>query len=440
MRLRARWMGVLVVAVLLVSCGKTAPSAVPTQETIVSTPVPSDAVTSTPENPSATAEPAATATVFARPTSTPSNVESADATAIAATSEAELVPTMTPDASGYSGSMQGETAVVKLMDGADGPFYASLTMGMIIDENGSEDAVSYHPVSIFQKTASGMQKITEFDFKDGQSIDALTLVPSYAPGKAFFTVTGGVGAHSSFGQLFSFDGKTLTLEYTANSDAGGYALQLFDVNGDGVLDMVGDATDYYVFCYACGVRSYFEEVYAWDGSAFIKQTPAGSSDAHIQAAYEASLIDRWNVVTAELAQAAKPTNPQDVWTVVLLGRIAEQRTPKADDASPFMSALLYGDYDAAVNVLRRYKPATLVDVQAADFPADLSNFGDVVRENVVRLSTTVLAKEDLPSARFLRGWAQTMLDPHDAAGLKDLEAVAGVDPFFAAVLEAVNKR
>ena len=442
MGLRARWVGVVVLASLVVvSCGKPAPAAVPTAAPAV-TAVADGAATP----PVATAEvqatdiPAASPTVFARPTSTPSNVDSADATMVAATSAALLAATMTPDANGDSASMLGETAVVKLMDGADGPFYASLAMGMTDSTSSGEDYQSYHPLSIYQKTSAGLQKITEYDFKDGQYISALELLPSYRAGSAFFTVTGGVGAHSSFGQVFSFDGKALTLEYAANSDAGGWALRMIDVNGDGSLDAVGDATDFYVFCYACGVRAWYEEVYAWDGNAFVQQKPAPSSDAHIQAAYAASQIDRWNVVSSELALAATPTTDQDTWTVALLTRIASQRRPTADDASPFMSALLYGDYDAAVREIRRVDPAALVDLQNPNFPADLSAFGEVVVENVVRLSSAVLAKEELPSARFLRGWAQTLLDPQNAAGLQDLEAVAGVDPFYAAVLEAVKQR
>ena len=438
MRARARWMAVLVAGLLLVSCGKTAPAAVPTA-TPAGAAVTDTGATATVAAPVATDIPAATATIFARATSTPSNVEPADATAVAATSVALLLPTATPDANGDTFSMQGETAVVTLMEGTDGPFYASLAMGMT-QETGDEGARTYHPLSVFQKTSTGIQKITEYDFKDGQIITNFELIPTYQPGKAFFTVSGGVGAHSSFGQVYSFDGKTITLEYTANSDAGGNALQMVDVNGDGALDAVGDATDYYVFCYACGVRAAYEEVYSWDGTAFVQQKPAPSNDTHIQAAYAAAQIDRWVVVRSELAQAGAPLNPVDAWTVALLSRVAAARKPTADAASPFMSALLDGDYDGAVSVLRRTDPAALVDLQAAGFPAELRDFGEVVIENVVRLSSTVLATEELPSARFLRGWAQTLKDPRDAAGRTDLEAVAGVDPFYAAVLEAVDKR
>jgi hypothetical protein len=71
----------------------------------------------------------------------------------------------------------------------------------------------------------------------------------------------------------------------------------------------------------------------------------------------------------------------------------------------------------------------------------LAPFGELVVDSVVRLSTAVLAQDaTLTSAQFLRGWAQTLLDPKNAAGLADLEAVAAIDPFYAAVQAAVLNR
>jgi hypothetical protein len=327
------------------------------------------------------------------------------------------------------------------MDGTDGPYFASLTMGVTGMEGASEGYTSYHPLSIYQKTSSGITKISEYDFKDGQHIYGFNLIPTYAEGKAFLTVEGVVGAHSSFGHVFSFDGTTLTLELTTNSDASGGALTMVDVNGDGALDAVGDATDYYVFCYACGVKSGAEEVSAWDGNAFVRKQPMPSDDATIQAAVTAAEAGRWNVVADTLTDGVTPTNDADTWTVALLKRIVALRAPQSDDSSPFMSALLYGDYDAAAAVLKRYQPAALVDVQNPAFPSDLATFGELVVDNVVRLTSTALTQDKtLTSAQFLRGWAQTLLDSKNVAGLADLDAVATADPFYAAVRDAVKSR
>ena len=64
-----------------------------------------------------------------------------------------------------------------------------------------------------------------------------------------------------------------------------------------------------------------------------------------------------------------------------------------------------------------------------------------VFDNVVKFSTLALTQDDtITSARFLRGWAKTMANPKDAEGLKDLEAVASADPFYAAVRDAIVGR
>lgn len=425
---------------VLVACG--APAAESQPGTILEdTAKIATAIVPTTSTVPAVATETAAPTLFVVPTMTPSNVDAVDATAIVATVEAALAPTATPDADGLSASGQGETAVIQLMEGTEGPYFVSLTMGRANDEGGNEEYVSYHPLAIYQKTATGLQKITEFDFKDGQYIVSLREIPTYREGTTFLLVEGGVGAHSSFGQIFSFDGKTLKLELTTNSDAGGWALSMADVNGDGALDAVGDATDYYVFCYACGVKSGAEEVYSWDGTAFVAQQAMPSDDATIQAAITAAEAGRWNVVAALLTDGVTPTNEADTWTVAVLKRMVTLRAPKTDDASPFMSALLYGDYDAAVAVLKRYQPTALVDTQNPAFPSDLAPFGEIVVDNVVRLTTTALAQDNtLKSAQFLRGWAQTLLDPQNAAGLADLESVVAVDPFYDAVRDAVNSR
>jgi len=48
--------------------------------------------------------------------------------------------------------------------------------------------------------------------------------------------------------------------------------------------------------------------------------------------------------------------------------------------------------------------------------------------------------DSVTSARFLRGWAKTLVNPRDPEGLKDLQAVATLDPFYAAVRDAIVSR
>jgi hypothetical protein len=420
---------------LVVSCA--APAAVAPGS---ATSVPADmSATMTPMSGEAGENPAPTAgetrqpspTSFMMPTSTPSNVDSADATAIAATMIAKMPATATPDASGLSNSLQGETAVVGLLD----RYVAGITLGMM------ENMDDPHPLTIYEKSGSDFTPVATYEFAD-EYISRLELIPVAVTDKAFFVVNGGIGAHSSFAKVFSFDGKTLKVELQVESDAGGGTLTMADANNDGQVDLIADSTDYYVFCYACGVRINGETVYAWDGTGFVAQQLQDSPDATLQRAIEYARAQRYKDAAANLTKITPPTTPQDKWNVVLIERMIELRRPTREDPYPFLAAVFYGDYDAAVNLMRTFDVDVLVNPTGPFFvgtPAE--GFVDSVVWNVVGFTTIALEQDsELSSAQFLRGWANTLLEPRNSAGIADLQAVADQDPFYAAIRDAVVAR
>ena len=79
-------------------------------------------------------------------------------------------------------------------------------------------------------------------------------------------VQGGAGAHGGVCQIVRLAGDVLSEELDSFS-AGPGACTVQDVNGDGANEVVLDATDYYVFCYACGVRYIDYVVQNWNGQA-----------------------------------------------------------------------------------------------------------------------------------------------------------------------------
>ena len=81
--------------------------------------------------------------------------------------------------------------------------------------------------------------------------------------------------------------------------------------------------------------------------------------------------------------------------------------------------------------------------EGVDVATDTSidEFRVILFDNVVQFSTMALTQDDtVTSARFLRGWAKTLVNPRDPEGLKDLQAVATADPFYAAVRDAIISR
>jgi hypothetical protein len=451
--MRGRIVEMMFISAFLVACGTTptasvATPSVPTVTQNTDTTAPQVA-TVTPEvtEGATVVTDGATPTQFVLPTSTPSNADAPDATALAATTIAQMPATATPDASGLTASLQGDVVVVALSNGAKGQFFATISKGMM------ENIDDPHPLTIYQKNGSEFVKVTQYDFTNGEYIGDLELLPNPDPNHALFIVHGGVGAHSSFGNVFSFDGKTLKLVLETQSDAGGGALTIQDINGDGVLDAIGDATDYYVFCYACGVRIYSDTIYSWDGTKFVEQTLTKSSDATIQQAIDYAKAQRWNMVTKSLPTISAPTNDADKWNVALLTHWSTIRKPQTDDAFPFLSAVYYGDYDAAVALLRAVGAKDAANPKGKWFAGPIAEGIDVATDtsidefrvtlfdNVVQFSTMALTQDDtVTSARFLRGWAKTLVNPRDPEGLKDLQAVATADPFYAAVRDAIISR
>jgi hypothetical protein len=153
---------------------------------------PADDEVQSPATPRATAN----ATAFVVPSSTPSNASAPDATAIVATVQAALPATITPDASGLTGSSLGETAVVAIWQDDSGPYFAAITTGMM------DDIETPHPLTIYQKQGNTFVAVTHYDYVDGEYVVGIELIPNIDPKKSFFVVYGGIGAHSGFGTVF----------------------------------------------------------------------------------------------------------------------------------------------------------------------------------------------------------------------------------------------
>ena len=90
-----------------------------------------------------------------------------------------------------------------------------------------------------------------------------------------------MGAHSGTFNLLSFDGTTLRSEAGGFSSSPGVG-EIADINGDGVGEVILDASDYYVFCYACGVRLAQYDVLRWNGTRFepvtLQPLPSGAPE------------------------------------------------------------------------------------------------------------------------------------------------------------------
>src|SRR5690606_26187150 len=84
------------------------------------------------------------------------------------------------------------------------------------------------------------------------------------PDELWIALDGGAGAHSGVYHLLRFTGDALTDELAAFNSSPGVGSER-DLNGDGVGEAIVNQTEYYVFCYACGVRIPAFGLWRWTG-------------------------------------------------------------------------------------------------------------------------------------------------------------------------------
>ena len=360
--------------------------------------------------------------------------------------EASLPPTPTPDTSGFSPGGIVEVGVLPLtVSSGSPPLWAAFSVGMR-----RFDPLQNHFVAIYTRNEAGWQELTRLEL--GEVSDSEALGPDYVsqgwvrqvnvePSRIWLQLEGGVGAHSGTYHLLSFDGQALKVEVTGfNPSPGGSRVE--DLNGDGVLEVLLDATDYYVFCYACGMRLVNFTVLRWDGSQMVEVplTPlpeSASTDLRDlnNRAVELAQAGLWKDALATIEQALA-LNAQDetvAWNAALIRLTAEARRPPYDYESigyPLLDRIFYGDYAAALDVMHPYsveelftQPSPLVVGTVAE------NFEESLIQHIQTSTTQALqVQPDLAAALFLRGWATHLSNPGSPEALADIERAAELDP------------
>lgn len=416
----------------------------------------------TPLGPAApTGSPIPTPTATARPptpTASPTPPSAADLQTLV---EAGLMPTPTPDISGWSPSGIAQVVVLPLESPpGDRPLWAVASTGGRYFE-----AEQYHFVALYTHDAAGWQELARLelvpDFK-AEPVDpgadylfegSVSQV-SVTPGRIWLQVEGGTGAHSGTYHLLSFDGQALRVELAAFSSSPGVA-RVADLNDDGLGEVVLDASDPYVFCYACGVRKIAYQVFAWDETAgrvsqvSLEALPAEQAPPLRDAVNEAVALAQaglWKDAVEGMAQAEAllAQYPQaDVstvaWNDVLIRLHAEAMAKEvAQSQYPLLSTVFYGDYAAALDVMRPYG---LQELFGPDSPLIVGSVAEgwesALSDWLVRGTTQALtAQPDLAAAYFIRGWATYLVSPYDPEVVANLERaieLAPDEPLFSQV-------
>ena len=297
-----------------------------------------------------------------------------------------------------------------------------------------------HFVAVHNHDASGWTLLGKADVPCGDTIgkDGVRPVP-VEPEGVWLQVLAGVGAHGGCFNLLRFDGQKLTVQASnqwQNADAG----FVQDINGDKLGEVILNQTDYYVFCYACGMRYFQYSVLRWDGSklAAVKlETLSDTAPAYLRRlnnqAVTLAQAGLWKDAQVAIAQAdaLKSADQAVRWNAALIKLTGDQFAKQAGNGPfPLLGTVFYGDYTAALDVMRPYTPEQLFTVPSSIISGTVAvGWEPSVTHWITETTTTALAAQpDLAAAYFVRGWGLNLLHSGSAEALADVAKAAQLAP------------
>jgi hypothetical protein len=263
----------------------------------------------------------------------------------------------------------------------------------------------------------------------------------------WLAIESGTGAHGGCFDLLRFQDDALTHPYSICGEAPGVA-QVRDLDGDGNVEVIINTTNHYVFCYACGVRDVSFSIMRWDGTEMtaVALAPITGDDDASRVANDAlrlAMMGLWSDVAALLDGVTATPGSDAFWLITAMQLTAAGRAEQAQSGIyPLLDHLLYGEYAAAIAVMRDYTSEELLDAAGPlliGTPAEGS--AEALFATVAGTAELVLtAQPDAPEALFLRGWARVMQGDR-ALGAADLAQAAASNPddaLFGALASAVK--
>lgn len=390
--------------------------------------------TAAPTAPAATPEPAAAAPGEGQPPDTvPAAVPTEDLIA-------EVTAALPKDAFG------GIRAIPLTVPEGEQPLWAVLSTGQL---NFELQPLPSHFLAIYTLDGTEWEQLAHLDlsidaggptYVEDDSCQQVDLEPSHV----WFAVAGGIGAHGGSFQLISFDGQALRVEVSLQSASPGMAA-VRDVNGDGTPEVVLDESDPYIFCYACGARKVQYQVLRWDAgqgklvAVELQPLPASlpeSVTGPVDRAVALAQAGLWKDAEAKIqeAKAAAGGASGDVsaldWDEAIIDMHAEALATTLDIEYPLIQQVFYGDYAAAVEIMRQYEPEGIF---SADSPLTsdpgVQPFVESLSQHLVESATQALTAEpDLAAAYFVRGWGEYLADPASAQARDDVARAAVLAP------------
>lgn len=256
---------------------------------------------------------------------------------------------------------------------AEGAFWAVVTNGpqpFYVDED--DNVINFfHLVALYRRNndASWSESLGEVTLETAphrtHTAEVLDPGPLTAGGDAaLIAIRGQTGAHGSTFDVLLAQGrwlKTVASHISGTPDSGSLA----DLDGDGVVELLFNTSNAYVFCYACAVQEKGEQVYRWteiEYEAVLIEVPedldgdlASRADLVVQLA-GANLWRDAATLAIETSRLA-PEHEGLRWLSIVVNRMATVRLGYAGSAGqPLLTNVFAGEYGAAFALMEALSP------------------------------------------------------------------------------------
>ena len=243
----------------------------------------------------------------------------------------------------------------------DGPQPAKITSGGEVDN-------FFHFVAVFMRTAGG--EWSEVDRLEIESAPQRTQVEVLttgweAPGgepSAWIAVRGGTGAHAGTLDVIGFDGTALSTALSRITQRQ-YLSEFLDLDGDGLLEVVLNDSDPYIFCFACATELQRVALYRWTGAQLERvelRAPPDRSDEQVERVVALAKADLWREAAAAAIDASRafPESADVRWLSILVNWTAVARLNYGGaSGQPLLTQVFAGEYAAAAHLMRALEPA-----------------------------------------------------------------------------------
>lgn len=425
------------VLLTLISCTTVEPTAVPSISTTVVTVVATPTLASVQSTETAVSTPAPT---LPPPTAVPD----ANTDDLLALIQADL-PT---------NAFDGLTVLPLYAPQSERPLWAIHSSGF---RNYDLDPVPSHFVAIYTYENGRWQQLAWQNLNGG--IDDLIPSPDILvegtvnqvdidPADIWLAIDGYIGAHGGAFQLLRFDGASLHVEVTGSSASPGVGY-LEDLNKDGMPELILRQHEAYVFCYACGVRYLYFQVFTWDAvnqqmvevsiQPMLMGQQGHPARQPTNRAVELANAGLWADALAQIdeaqriaAETAEPTDTYTLeWDAALIHLYYDAWQAELNHTPyPLLSRVFSGDYAGALDIMRAYSHGQIFN---AGTPLIVGTVAEGYEEWTAQYildqtDAAITARPELAAAYYLRAWANFLLNPANPQIQSDLEQAAALAP------------